>query len=144
MRLSPMKSFAGAAAALALCMSPTMATAATTAPLQSVSPLVAVSIFGTQASAQQVCNPATAAAAAGAAVAAQGQSGCVLPATDAAPPPPQGALPPAAIPPGGDFGINWLLAGLGALALLAGIYTLFHDDDDDGRVLVIPPPVSPA
>src|SRR5829696_3096785 len=94
MRLSRMKTFAGAAAALAMSISPTIATAATTAPVQSVNPLVAVSVFGTQASAQQACNPATAAAAAGAAVAAQGQAGCVLPAVDAVPPPPQAAPPP--------------------------------------------------
>ena len=65
------KPLIGAAAAIALCVSPTVATAATNVtitPVQSISPLVAVSVFGTQASAQEVCaNAAGAAAAAGAA-----------------------------------------------------------------------------
>lgn len=138
MRLSGMKSFAATAAAFALCVSPTMAAAATAAPIRSVNPLVAVSVFGTQASAQEVCTPAIAAA--GAAVAAQGQTGCVLPATDAPPPlPPQ--VPQADLPPpGGDFGVNWILLGLGSLAFLAGLATLFDDDDDDDEIV----PISPA
>jgi hypothetical protein len=140
MRFSGMKTFAGAATALALCMSPTMATAATAAPIQSVNPLVAVSVFGTQASAQQVCNPATAAAAAGAAVAAQGQAGCVLPATDAPPPPPQ-ALPPPPVETGGGFGISPIILGLLGLAALAALIASSGDDSDDSPE---PPPVSPS
>jgi hypothetical protein len=128
---SHLKTLAGAVAALALCASPTMAAAATSAPVQSVSPLIAVSVFGTQASAQTVCaEGASAAATAGAAAAAQGQAGCVLPATEAAPPPAAAQYVPPP-PSGGNFGINWLLAGLGALALIAGLSTLFDDDDDD-------------
>jgi len=133
---SPLKKLGCVAASFALCVSPTMAAAATTGA-QPISPLSAVSVFGTQASAQAVCTPAVAAA--GAAVAAQGQPGCVLPATDAAPPVGQ-AAPPPPLPPSGDFGINWLLAGLGALALIAGVATLFIDDDDDG----VNVPISPA
>ena len=122
-----LKTLAGAAAALALCISPTMAAAATIS-YQPISPLVVVSVFGTQASAQTVCSQAaSAAAAAGAAAAAQGQAGCVLPVTDL--PPPVGQAP-AAAPPTGNFGVNWLLLGLGTIALLAGISTLFDDDDD--------------
>ena len=128
MRLSGSKSFAGAAAAVALCFSPTMAAAATAAPGQSVSPLVAVSLFGTQASAQQVCNPAVAAAAAGA-VAAQGPTGCVLPAVDApAPLPPQ-----AAVAPIGSSGIGIapvILGLLGIAALAALIASSGHNDND--------------
>lgn len=135
---SSVKMLVSAAAAFAFCVSPTMAAAA---PLisQPTSPLVAVSLFGTQASAQAVCaQGASSAAAAGAAVAAQGQPGCVLPATDV--PPPVGQAP-AAPPPlaGTNFGVNWLLLGLGAIALVAGISTLFDDDDD-----VDITPVSPA
>jgi len=103
--------------------------AASTSASQQVSPLTAVSLFGTQASAQTVCAAGTSAAATAgaAAAAAQGGPGCVLPATDVPPPVGQGAPPP----PTGDFGINWLLAGLGALAFLGGLFTLFNDDDDD-------------
>lgn len=134
---SPLKQFAAAAAAFALCITPTMATAATTAH-QQVSPLVAVSIFGTQASAQAVCSQAAPAAAAGAAAAAQGQTGCVLPATDVPAPVVEAPVPPPPLP-GTNFGVNWLLLGLGALALIAGISTLFDDDDE-----VDITPISPA
>ena len=129
-----MRSLTGAAAALALCISPTMATAATTtAP--AMNPLVAVSIFGTQASAQEVCaNPATAAAAAGAAAAAaQGQTGCVLPATDAPPPLPPEAAP---LPRTSGFGISPVLLGLLGLAALAALIASGNDDSDS--------PVSPS
>lgn len=129
MQRSWLKLFAGAAAALALCMSPTMATAATPAPVQSISPLVAVSVFGTQASAQEVCNPATAAAAAGAAAAAQGQAGCVLPATDPAAAPPVSEAPP--LPPSrGGLGMTPILLGLLGIAALAALIASGNDDSD--------------
>lgn len=122
---------AGVAAAVALCLSPTMVTAATTASAQPISPLIAVSLYGTQASAQQVCgNAAAVIGAAGAAAAAQGPAKCVLPATDAPPPPMQSEPPPPPSPPGSNYGINWLLAGLGLAALIGGLSTLFADDDD--------------
>ena len=133
---SSLKQLGCVAASFALCVSPTMAAAAATG-VQPVSPLTAISVFGTQASAQAVCSPAVAAA--GAAVAAQGQPGCVLPATDAAPPVGQ-SVPPPPPPPSGDFGINWLLAGLGGLAFIAGVATLFDDGDDNDEVV----PISPA
>lgn len=127
-----MRSFAGAAAVLALCVSPTMATAATT--LAPINPLVAVSIFGTQASAQQVCaNPAMAAAAAGAAAAAQGQTGCVLPATDAPPPLPPEAAP---LPRTSGFGISPVLLGLLGIAVLAALIASGNKDGDS--------PISPS
>lgn len=131
---SPLTKLAATAAAFALCVSPTMARAATAVPATPISPLIAISLYGTQASAQQVCgNAAGALAAAGAAAAAaQGQANCVLPVTDAPPPrvveQPVGPPPP---PPGGaNYGINWLLAGLGLAALIGGLSTLFDDDDD--------------
>lgn len=128
-----MRSIAGAAAALALCISPTMATAAT-ATSPTMNPLVAVSIFGTQASAQEVCaNPAMAAAAAGAAAAAQGQTGCVLPATDAPPPLPPEAAP---LPRTSGFGIAPVLLGLLGIAALAALIASGNDDSDS--------PVSPS
>jgi hypothetical protein len=108
-----------------------MASAAAFAPAQSISPLVAVSVFGTQASAQEVCTGAAAtAAAAGAAVAAQGQPGCVLPAVDA-PPPPVGEAPPiqpAASPSG--FSIAPVLLGLLGIAALAALIATGNDDSD--------------
>jgi hypothetical protein len=104
---SPVKTLAGAAVALALCASPTMAAAATTSAIQPINPLVAVSAFGTQASAQTVYSQtASTASVAAAAVAAQDQ-----------PPPAEG----------GDFGVNWILVGLGAIFFIGGIVTLFND-----------------
>jgi hypothetical protein len=119
------KLFAGAAAAIALCVSPTMAAATTAVSGQSLSPLVAVSVFGTQASAQTVCTQAAGtAAAAGAAVAAQGPANCVLPAVDTPPPPPVTEAPPA---PRG-FGISPILLGLLGLAALAALIAGSNDD----------------
>ena len=131
---SPLKMLSGTVLALALCVSSTTAAAATIAPTQSISPLIAVSVMGSQASAQEACaNPATAAAAGAAAAVAQGQTGCVLPAVDTAPPPPVQSQPAVLPPPAGtNYGINWLLLGLGLLALAGGLSTLFDDDDDDG------------
>lgn len=129
MQLSRKRMFVGTAAAFAMCMSPTMASAAAYVPAQSISPLIAVSVFGTQASAQQVCaGAASSAAAAGAAVAAQGQPGCVLPATDA---PPVGETPPvqpAAAPRG--FSITPVLLGLIGIAALAALIASGNDDSD--------------
>ena len=134
MRRYRMKTFAASAAAFALCMSPTVAAAATTAPIQSVNPLVAVSLFGTQASAQEVCSPAVAAAAAGAAAAAQAQPGCVLPAVDAPLPPPQAAPPPPVRT--GGFGISPIILGLLGIAALAALIAGSNNDSDS--------PVSPS
>jgi hypothetical protein len=127
MRRMHLKYFAGSAAALAMCLSPTMAAAATAAPAQSISPLVAVSIFGTQASAQEVCNPATAAAAAGAAAAAQGQPGCVLPAVDPPAPAPVSEVAPVSR---GGLGFTPILLGLLGIAALAALIASGNDDSD--------------
>ena len=119
-------SLAGAAAAFALCCSPTMATAATTAPIQSVNPMVAISIFGTPASAQAVCgSAASSAAGAAAATAAQGQPGCVLPAVDA-PPPVVDVAPPPPVPRG--IGIMPILLGLLGIAALAALIASGNED----------------
>lgn len=132
---SRLKSFAGAAAAFALCVSPTMAAAATSTAIQPINPLIAVSIYGTQASAQTVCTNATsAAAAAGAAAAAQAQPGCVLPAVDV-PPPPQAAPPPQV----SGLGFSPVLLGLLGIAALAALIASGNDNDDDDGVV----PVSP-
>lgn len=124
-----MKSLVGAAAAFALCFSPTMAHAATAASAPSLNPLIAVSVFGTPASAQAVCGNASGAATAAAATAvAQGQAGCVLPAVDVAPPP-VSQVPPVQ-PVSRGFGISPILLGLLGIAALAALIA-FDDDDSD-------------
>lgn len=129
------KMVAGACAVLAL-FANTAASAAAVAPqVQTISPLIAVGAFGTQASAQAVCGAVVSGAAA---AAAQGQSGCVLPVNEPLPAPAVGAaaVPPAA--PHWDLGTSILL-GLGGLFLVAGIVSLFNDDNNAENV-----PVSPA
>jgi hypothetical protein len=133
MQLRRMKLVIGSAVAIALCASPTMAAAATSAPVQSLSPLVAVSVFGTQASAQTVCTQAASAAAAAGSAAVQGQTGCVLPATDAPPPPPLEAAPP----PAHGFGISPVILGLLGIAALAALIAS-GGDDDNGEAPVSP------
>ena len=128
---------AGAATALALCASPTMAAAATSSTIRPVSPLAAVSLYGSRASAQTICSQGASAATAAGAAAVQGQAGCVLPATDGPPPVVQGPAyaPP---PPATNFGIDWFLLALGAFAVIAGVSTLFDDDDDDDFEVISP------
>lgn len=124
-----MKSFVSAAAAFALCFSPTMAHAATAASAPSLNPLIAVSVFGTPASAQAVCgNASGAATAAAAAAVAQGQAGCVLPAVDVAPPP-VSQVPPVQ-PVSRGFGIAPILLGLLGIAALAALIASSNDDSD--------------
>jgi hypothetical protein len=135
MQFVRMKSLVGSAIAIALCVSPTMAAAATTAPTQSISPLIAVSVFGTQASAQTVCTQAASAAAAAGSTAVQGQPGCVLPVNDVPPPAPQAGPPPP--PPVHGFGISPVILGLLGIAALAALIALGNDDDNG------PAPVSP-
>ena len=117
------KMMAGACAVLAL-FANTAASAAAVAPqVQTISPLIAV------------CGAVVSGAAA---AAAQGQSGCVLPVNEPLPAPAVGAaaVPPAA--PHWDLGTSILL-GLGGLFLVAGIVSLFNDDNNAENV-----PVSPA
>ena len=66
---------------------------------------------------------------AGAAVAAQGQAGCVLPATDPAPPPPVDAGPPPVVETGG-IGIAPVILGLLGIAALAALIASGNDDSD--------------
>lgn len=129
MQRSGTKKFFGAVAAFALCLSPTMAHAATAVATPSLNPLVAVSVFGTPASAQAVCgNASGAAAAAGAATVAQGQTGCVLPAVDPAPPPVVEGPPPVAGP--GGFSLMPILLGLIGIAALAALIASGNDDSE--------------
>lgn len=132
------KKFAGAMAALALCTSSTGAIAASThsVPQASVSPLVALSAIGSDASRAALCG-ASAVAAAGAAAAAQGAApGCVLPAVDAPPPPPVvEAVPPPMVEPvapvaSGGFGVSPLLLALVGLAAAYALYKILDEDDE--------------
>ena len=121
----------GAFAGAALCATSTGGLAATTDATQSpsISPLVALSALGSEASRAGFCSVAISAGAA--AVAAQGapSQGCVLPVVDQAPPAPVSeVLPPPPVPPppmpavAGGLGSSTLLLGLAGIvggALLA-------------------------
>lgn len=123
--------------AFALCASPAFASASAvpTAPAQ-ISPMVALSIFGSQASAAALCgSAATSAAASSAATQAPG-AGCVLPVVDAPPPPlPVAEAAPLPPPPGG-IGITPILLGLAGIAILAALIASSGNDNDNN------PPVS--
>lgn len=136
MRDARLKSIVATATALALCATPTMAAATPAAPVQSLNPLVAVSLFGTQASAQTVCTQTASAAAAAGSAAVQGQTGCVLPVVDAPPPAPQ--VEAVAAPVHYGFGISPVLLGLLGIAALAALIASQSDDNNSNS-----PPVSP-
>jgi hypothetical protein len=124
MSSKPSKKFVGALLGCALCFSSTAAGAATTAPIPSVSPLVVLSAFGTQASANAVC-------AAGAAAAAQAPATrCVLPVVDPAPVPAAAATTPV-YADGGGIGLVPILVGLAVVAGIAALLLIDGDDDDD-------------
>ena len=123
------RSLAAAVVAISLTAS-SMASAAPAA----ISPLVALSAFGTAQSRASVCAAGAAAvAAAGTAVAAQGQPGCVLPVMDAAPPPLVSEAPPMApMAPAAPYVVAAaapnLLPLLAGLALFAGAFFLLDDE----------------
>lgn len=120
MQFSRVKSLTGAAIALALCSSPTMAAAATAPAPQPLNPLVAVSVFGTQASAQIVAQSGTLAAA----QQTVPGGGPVLPQGDVPPPPP---------PPGKHygFGVAPVILGLVGIAVLALLIASGDDHDNN-------------
>ena len=124
-------------AAIALCSPPALATASATpaAPSQ-ISPMVALSIFGSQASAAALCGSAATSTAASAAATAQAPvGGCVLPVVDAPPPVPVAEMAP--LPPvGHGIGITPILLGLAGIAILAALIASQHHDNDNN------PPVS--
>ncbi|MDQ3144813.1 MAG: hypothetical protein M3Q57_08050 [Pseudomonadota bacterium] len=141
------KSLTGAALGVALCVSSTAASAAAL-PQSSISPLVALSAFGTQSSSSAVCaagvGSAGAVAAAGQALVVPATQGCVLPMIDQpVVPVVQNVPPPVYVPPAvvasQGLGFLPLIAGLALVAGLAALL-LSNDDDDDGLVIG---PVSP-
>ncbi len=130
------KTMITAGAAMSLLASPSFATAA--APARSISPIVALSIFGSQASATALCGASATTVAAGAAASAQAPvGGCVLPLVDAPPPIPVAEPVPVGQPMASSgFGIAPVLLGLAGIAILAALIAGSNDDNDND------PPVS--
>lgn len=126
--------------AISLCASPALASAsAVSAPAQSISPMIALSIFGSQASAAALCGSSATTVVGSAAAAAQAPAGgCVLPVVDAPPPLPiaePAPFVPAPVAASG-IGIAPILLGLAGIAILAALI-LSQDNDNDND-----PPVS--
>ena len=102
--------------------------------VQQIDPWAALSALSGAAPAAALCGAAVTAAA------MQPAPGCVLPVVDAAPPvvesapPPPTPVPPVEAP-GGGFGFNPLLLGLGALVIGALVYFLVikkkHHNNDE-------------
>lgn len=126
--------------AFALIASPALASAsAATAPARTISPMIALSIFGSQASATALCGASATTVAASAAAAAQAPAGgCVLPLVDAPPPVPISEPLPIAQPiaASSGIGITPILLGLAGIAILAALIASSGDDNDND------PPVS--
>lgn len=120
--------------AVALCVSPALASASAVASQpQMISPMVALSIFGSQASAAALCGSSATTVAASAAATAQAPAGgCVLPVVDAPPVVPIAEAPPFVPEPiaASGFGITPVLLGLAGIAILAALI-LSQDNDND-------------
>ena len=125
------------------------ASAAPIASYSSLSPAVALSLFGSSESLAAVCGMSASLAAGTAAAATPVQAsppqGCVLPVLDTVPvavaPPVPVAAPVAFVPAG--YSIAPLLAGLGAIAVGIGLYALFHRNNGNDGIVFTPPPVLP-
>lgn len=127
-----------AVAAFSMSASPALASglSAGAGPVSTISPMVALSIFGSQASAAALCGSSATATAASAAVTAQAPvGGCVLPVVDAPPPIPVAEAAPLPVPASG-IGITPILLGLAGIAILAALIATqnYHNDNN--------PPVS--
>lgn len=117
-------------AALSLVSGPAFASAA--APVRTISPMVALSIFGSQSSAAALCGASTAVAAGAAASAQAPGAGCVLPVVDAPPPLPAAEPLPVAEPiAASGFGITPVLLGLAGIAILAALISGSNDGNDN-------------
>lgn len=127
--------------AVALCATPALASASAVVNQPTISPIFALSIFGSQASAAALCGSSATTVAAGAAAAAQAPAGgCVLPVVDAPPIVPVAEAPPFIPAPivSSGFGITPVLLGLAGIAVLAALILSQNDNDNDDD-----PPVSP-
>lgn len=127
--------------AIALCASPALASASAVASQpQTISPMIALSIFGSQASAAALCGSSATSTAASAAATAQAPAGgCVLPVVDAPPVVPVAEAPPFVPAPvaASGLGIAPILLGLAGIAILAAlIYSQDNDNDNDPPVSV--------
>ena len=127
------------------------ASAVSAAPVtsySSLSPTVALSLFGSSESLAAVCGMGASVAASAAAAATVAQAGpaqgCVLPVLDAVPVAvaPPVAAPVAFVPAG--YSISPLLIGLGAIAVGVGLLALFHRNNGNNGIVFTPPPISPA
>ena len=126
--------------AISLCASPALASAsAVAAPARTISPMIALSIFGSQASAAALCGSSATTVAASAAATAQAPvGGCVLPVVDAPPVIPAAEAPPFVPAPvaASGIGIAPILLGLAGIAILAALILSQNNDNDND------PPVS--
>lgn len=124
--------------AVALCASPALASASAVASQPTISPMIALSIFGSQASAAALCGSSATTTAASAAATAQAPvGGCVLPIVDAPPVVPVAEAPPfVPAPAASGLGIAPILLGLAGIAILAALI-MSQDNDNDNN-----PPVS--
>lgn len=122
------RKFTALSVAISLCSGPAFASASTAAPAPSqISPMVALSIFGSQASATALCgSAATAAAASSAAMTQAPAGGCVLPVVDAPPPVPIAEAAP--LPPPAGIGIAPILLALAGIAIFSAL--IFTGDKD--------------
>ena len=123
-------------AAVALCAGPSFASASTAVAAPShISPMVALSIFGSQASAAALCGSSATSAASSAATTQAPVGGCVLPVVDAPPPLPVAEVAP--LPPvASGIGITPVLLGLAGIAILAALIASQNNGNNNN------PPVS--
>lgn len=125
--------------ALALSTSPALGAMSAASAPQAINPMIALSIFGSQASVAALCGSSATTAAASAAATAQAPAGgCVLPVVDA--PPPLPVVEPAPYMPApvasSGWGLTPILLGLVGIAILAALI-ISQDKDNDNE-----PPVS--
>ena len=131
------RNFTAFCAAVALCAGPSFASASYVSVGQpQISPMVALSIFGSQASATALCGSAVTTSASAVATAQAPVGGCVLPVVDAPPPLPVAEAAPIAPVPASGLGITPILLGLAGIAILAALIESQDDDNDNN------PPVS--
>ena len=145
-RQSWSRSLAVAMAAVSLLTASAAGAAPVSAPVRSLNPLVALSMFGSVQSRAALCAASSTAVTAAAAQMSQGPQGCVLPVADVPPPPVVSEVaPPLAAAPAPLVAKSTSLLpfffGLGALA----VFVALVDRDNRGRIVFqVPPPDSPS